>query len=98
MIIKEEDCVSFAVAKLLKDKGYNEKCWGLYTTIFDDEDNQKVVFGRWTVTPHNNSFKDEFFVCSAPTRQRAMEWLKKKNRKKRLLKTMLKVLRYPFSI
>lgn len=66
--------------------------------LFDDECKQKVMFSRWTATPQNNSFEDEFFVCSAPTRQRAMEWLKKKNRKKRLLKTMLNVLRYPLSI
>lgn len=95
MIIKEEDCVSFAVAKLLKDKGYNEKCWGLYTTFFDDEDNPKVMFSRWAITPHNNSFEDEFFrlLCSNTSKSNGV--VKEKESEKEIVEGDVKFLTLP---
>ena len=71
-----EDYVSFETAKLLKEKGFNEKCWGLYESLFDDDDNPKVSWGRWIESAHTNFFEDEFFICSAPTLQMAMKWLR----------------------
>ncbi len=71
----QEQYVSFETAKLLKEKGFNEKCWGLYASIFDD-DNPRIEYEKWTEVAHNNQFFEEAFVCSAPTQQMAMRWLR----------------------
>ena len=64
-MIKEAYC-SFEVAKLLKEKGFNEKCRGGYHYEFDDNDNPIVMLEEWTAKPYNNDFVDEGFLCSAP--------------------------------
>lgn len=74
-MIKEDFC-SFEVAKLLKEKGFNEKCRGSYHSEFDDNDNPIVMLEEWTAQPYNNDFVDEGFLCSAPTHQMAMKWLR----------------------
>ena len=58
-----EDYVSLEVAKLLKEKGFNEICRAAYT-----------VGGKF-ITHHNyySQCKDE---CIAPTHQMAMAWLR----------------------
>ena len=71
-----EDYVSYEVAKLLKEKGFNEKCRGCYHYIFDNNDNPIVMLEKWLAQPHNNDFEDETFICSAPTHQMAMKWLR----------------------
>ena len=71
-----EDFCSFEVAKLLKEKGFNEKCRGSYHSEFDDNDNPIVMLEEWTAQPYNNDFVDEGFLCSAPTHQMAMKWLR----------------------
>ena len=71
-----EDYVSFETAKLLKEKGFNEPCRGNYYWGFDDKDNSIVEFGEWTAQAYNNDFEDEMFICSAPTLQMAMKWLR----------------------
>lgn len=72
----KEAYVSFEVAKLLKEKGFNEKCRGGYHYEFDDNDNSIIMFEQWTAQPYNNDFMDEGFSCSAPTHQMAMAWLR----------------------
>ena len=59
----KEDHVSFEIAKLLKEKGFNEICRAAYT-----------VSGKF-ITFHNyySQCKDE---CIAPTHQMAMKWLR----------------------
>mgnify|MGYP003408411905 CR=1 FL=1 len=74
-MIKEAYC-SFEVAKLLKEKGFNEKCRGGYHYEFDDNDNPIVMLEEWTAKPYNNDFVDEGFLCSAPTQQMVMAWLR----------------------
>lgn len=74
-MIKEAYC-SFEIAKLLKEKGFNEKCRGGYHCEFDDNDNSIVMFEEWMTQPYNNDFVDEGFLCSAPTHQMAMAWLR----------------------
>ncbi len=76
-MIKEAYC-SFEVSKLLKEKGFNEKCRGAYHSEFDDNDNPVVMLEEWTAKPYNNEFADEGFLCSAPTHQMAMKWLRRK--------------------
>ena len=63
-----EDYVCFETAKLLKEKGFDEKCRALYTFWVDEvegpkEDNAET----WNVEP-------KYF--SAPTLQMAMKWLR----------------------
>ena len=74
-MIKEAYC-SYEVSKLLKEKGFNEKCRGGYHCEFDDNDNPIVMLEKWTAQPYNNDFVDEGFLCSAPTHQMAMAWLR----------------------
>ena len=69
-----EDYVSFEVAKLLRDKGFNEPCYGCYFAISD--------FPRFFVgTKHCiwNKHKDNAYY-SAPTLQMAMKWLVREHR------------------
>lgn len=77
-MIKEAYC-SYEVAKLLKEKGFNEKCRGAYHSEFDDNDNPIVTLEEWMAQPYNNDFEDETLLCSAPTLQMAMAWLREKN-------------------
>ena len=72
----EEDYCSYEVAKLLKEKGFNEKCRGGYHSEFDDNDNSIIMLEEWMTQPYNNDFVDEGFLCSAPTHQMAMKWLR----------------------
>jgi len=60
-----EDYVSFEIAKLLKEKGFNEPTWTRY------EDDNEVIFGDkydWNNSPMGQ--------ISAPTHQMAMKWLR----------------------
>ena len=63
-----EDYVSFETAKLLKEKGFNDKCRALYTSWFDEvEGPNEDRAENWNVEP-------KYF--SAPTLQMAMRWLR----------------------
>ena len=62
--IKERYC-SFEVAKLLKEKGFNEPC---YTCYMQDE------ITHYDYPSRNEELIDG--VISAPTHQMAMEWLR----------------------
>lgn len=60
-----EDYCSFEVAKLLKEKGFDEPTWTRY------EDNDEVIFGdkyNWNNSPMGQT--------SAPTLQMTMKWLR----------------------
>ena len=63
-----EDYVSFEVAKLLKEKGFNEPIWTRY------EDDNEVIFGdkyNWNNSPMGHT--------SAPTHQMAKKWLREEH-------------------
>ena len=61
-----EDYVSFEIAKLLKEKGFNEPCLMCYTS-----DKKLGNYG------HYNSYKNsDVFSLTAPTLQMAMKWLR----------------------
>ena len=63
-----EDYVSFETAKLLKEKGFDDKCRALYTFWFDKVEGPKEDRAEnWNVEP-------KYF--SAPTLQMAMKWLR----------------------
>ena len=62
-----EDFVSFNVAKLLKEKGFNVPVW----TRYEDDEDKDVIFGdkyNWNNSPMGQT--------SAPTLQMVMKWLR----------------------
>jgi hypothetical protein len=60
----EEAYVSFEVAKMLKEKGFNEICRAAYTG------------GGKFITHHNYYSQGGGDECVAPTHQMAMKWLR----------------------
>ena len=65
-----EDYVSFEVAKLLKEKGFNEPCHAYY-----DEDNG-ILRESYSAHAIRNIANPCFFGDAAPTLQMAMKWLR----------------------
>lgn len=63
-----EDYVSFEVAKLLKEKGFDWACIGYY--VYDEPDDVKYSF----LCETNSIWESR--CCSAPTLQMAMKWLR----------------------
>lgn len=71
----KEDYVSYEVAKLLKEKGFNWMCYGYYNK--DDEDSEPYFGDGEGADNWNNqapSVKELWY--SAPTHQMAMKWLR----------------------
>lgn len=67
-----EDYVSFEIAKLLKEKGFDEPCECLY----DTENNDVSIVNGW-MNISNSELEEREFVCySAPTLQMTMKWLR----------------------
>ena len=66
-----EDYVSFETAKLLKEKGFDEECWHWYEEdgYFKDSNDD---YGFQS----NSDHVSDDFICSAPTLQMAMKWLR----------------------
>ena len=64
----KEAFVSFEVAKLLKEKGFNEPCCGRYSI------RSKEFHLDCTKMCNNGGL----FECAAPTHQMAMAWLREK--------------------
>ena len=64
----KEAYVSFEVAKLLKEKGFDIPCYGRYSV-------RSQEFHLDTTKPCNNGGISQY---SAPTHQVAMSWLRKK--------------------
>lgn len=65
-----EDYVSFEVAKLLKEKGFNESCVWAY-------DPNSASFAK-SYSEHKNSELNEY-EYSKPTFQMAMKWFRKEH-------------------
>lgn len=68
-----EDYCSYEVAKLLKEKGFNEQCRAAYTDygqLFTTQIQQFVT----NVLCNKGTLWD----CTAPTHQMAMKWLREK--------------------
>lgn len=85
-----EDYVSFELAKLLKEKGFNQECFTRYAIercterYYDDYRERKL---SWTIEPRELIIPDIYKECyeilgdtiSAPTQQMAMKWLREKH-------------------
>jgi len=67
----KEAYVSFEVAKLLKEKGFNELCGRYYSSQFNEMRTVgDICMMSW------NSISDEYEYISIPTHQMAMAWLR----------------------
>lgn len=84
-----EDYVSFEVAKLLKEKGFDEYCFAAYSTVIGDFitvgpiknseiDANKNVTESMEPGDFGNLYAncDDTHICTAPTHQMAMKWLR----------------------
>lgn len=70
----EEAYCSFEVAKLLKEKGFDEPC----ECFYDTENNDVSIVNGW-MDISNSELEEREIVCySAPTHQMAMAWLREK--------------------
>ena len=74
----QEDYCSFEVAKLLKEKGFNEQCSSTYDIAVSGG---KPIFYKYDVLqffPDGMKNSDDKYgmVISAPTHQMAMKWLR----------------------
>ena len=84
----EETYVSFEVAKLLKEKGFNEQCWKLYEL---GDFGIPVRLNGFELNDEGGFWNNEYLelykkehsyindICSAPTHQMAMQWLREKH-------------------
>jgi len=70
-MIKEAYC-SFEVAKLLKEKGFDEPCMGYYHTIVYHANEKEIYLSA--LCEKNSSWMGD--CISAPTHQMAMAWLR----------------------
>lgn len=73
----KEDYVSFEVAKLLKEKGFDEPCDFVYDGGKLEWIHHKFIFLGGKIST-NSEFRDSEII-SAPTIQMAMKWLREKH-------------------
>ena len=74
-----EDYVSYEVAKLLKEKGFDENCSHFYRVDGEHECCYKAKLPRLTnndIRSHDD-WVNRVFACTCPTLQMAMKWLRK---------------------
>lgn len=63
-----EDYVSFEIAELFREKGFDAECSGTYST----GDKELSISSE---CPYSNDLNDDMFIA-APTLQMAMKWLR----------------------
>ena len=63
-----EDYVSFEIAELFREKGFDAECLGTYST----DDKELSISSE---CPYSNDLNDDMFIA-APTLQMAMKWLR----------------------
>ena len=66
-----EDYVSFEIAKLLKENGFDEPCYAYW-----HEDENRLIFS-YSMHAIRNITNPCFFGPAVPTLQMAMKWLRK---------------------
>lgn len=72
-----ENYVSYEVAKLLKEKGFDESCECFYDTeLYDTKHNDISIVNEWMNISNSQLEEREFLCYSAPTLQMAMKWLR----------------------
>lgn len=76
-----EDYVSFEVAKLLKEKGFDGECMSMYITPKPHAGMGNPNEAK--IAPHGRDshyYDGYLYQCEAPTLQMAMKWLREKHR------------------
>lgn len=68
-----EDYVSFEVAKLLKEKGFDGEC-----DLFGRTDEPELIIREAAKIAYNQGIDDECVII--PTHQMAMKWLREKHK------------------
>lgn len=80
-----EDYCSYEIAKLLKEKGFDEYCWKLYELGDCDK---PVLLSGFELSEESSFWNNKYLelykkehchindICSAPTLQMAMKWLR----------------------
>lgn len=63
-----EDYVSFEIAELFRERGFDAECSGTYSTV----DKELSISSE---CPYSNDLNDDMFIA-APTLQMAMKWLR----------------------
>lgn len=80
--------INFELAKLLKEKGFNEPCDNHYSQALFEGTNPdwEGVFPKYYVFKHSNYYynskpnnNDLWFECSAPTIAHVLDWLYKEH-------------------
>jgi hypothetical protein len=81
----KEAYVSFEIAKLLKEKGFNEYCWKLYELV---DLNKPILLNGFELDSDSKFWDNKYLelykkehsyindICSAPTHQMVMQWLR----------------------
>ena len=84
----KEAYVSFEIAKLLKENGFNEYCWKLYEL---GDLNKPILLNGFELDSDSKFWNNKYLelykkehsyindICSVPTHQLAMAWLREKN-------------------
>jgi hypothetical protein len=74
----EEDYVSFELAKMLKEKGFDEYCSHFYRLDGEHEYCYKAKLPRLTNNDIRNhdDWVNRVFACTCPTLQMALKWLR----------------------
>lgn len=73
-----EEYVSFEVAKLLKEKGFDSGCLSYYKYFESPITLYKGMAKEWSDSFHNHNEDSGYDKCSRPTLQMAFEWVLKK--------------------
>ena len=73
-MIKEAYC-SYEIAKLLKEKGFDEPCLQAWVNEMRDKDNDKIQY-RFQSRAYQNLLEED--ECLSPTHQMACAWLREK--------------------
>ena len=74
--MKQEDYVSYDVAKLLKEKGYNEPCDSVYTNVTLVMLDNRCASEDWNHLP---ILKNANLYTSAPSLWDAQKWLREEH-------------------
>jgi len=69
-----EDYVSFEIAKLLREKGFNEPCFAYYDLFHDSTGTTLKLYKKFPRNPLNKQY------LNVPTLQAAMKWLRKNHK------------------
>lgn len=70
------DFVSLEVAKKLKEKGFNEPCWSMYRSAWDDDVDVPIIYlDKKKDKPFKNKERRNKYYFAAPPLRQVIDWL-----------------------